>query len=81
MRGALQRSATPEKRSAQLVFLSEVSTKFLMLVRRTVSYYRFNTDWSIRMLKIASCGLDRKRAKSLGTLETSGFRGFLGIRG
>jgi len=59
----------------------ESSIKFLMLVRRTVSYYRFNTDWSIRMLKIASCGLDRKRAKSLGTLETSGFRGFLSIRG
>ena len=50
-------------------------------VRRTVSYYRFNTDWSIRMLKIASCSLDRKRAKSLGTLESSGFRGFLSIRG
>jgi hypothetical protein len=38
--------------------------------------YRFNTDWSIRMLKIASCSLDRKHGKSLGTLETSDFRGF-----
>jgi hypothetical protein len=47
----------------------------------TVSYYRFNTDRSIRMLKIASSGLDWKRAKSLGTLETSDFRGFLSIRG
>jgi len=46
-----------------------------------ISYYRFNTDWSIRMLKIAFCGFDWKRAKSLGTLETSDFRGFLSIRG
>jgi|SRR6516165_225084 hypothetical protein len=46
-----------------------------------ISYYRFNTDWSIRMLKIASCGLDWKRAKLLGTLETSDFRGFLSVRG
>ena len=40
-----------------------------------ISYYRFNTDWSIKMLKIASCRLD------LGTLKTSDFRGFLSIRG
>ena len=57
------------------------STEFLVLVRRAISYYRFNTDWSIRMLKIASLGLAGKRAKSLGTLETSDFRGFLSIRG
>ena len=33
------------------------------------------------MLEIASCGLDWKRAKSLGTLETGEFKGFLSTRG
>lgn len=33
------------------------------------------------MLKIASCSSLRKRAKSLGTLETSDFRGFLSNTG
>jgi len=35
-----------------------------------------DTDWSIRMPKIASSGLDWKHAKSSGTLETSDFRAF-----
>ena len=33
------------------------------------------------MPKIASCGSDWKRAKTLGTLGTSDFMGFLSIRG